>query len=63
MRERAGWLGDLLVVVLDHLGHQSGDGIGIQGLALFADEDQAAAVGPSGTGGDSLLGLPVVAEA
>ena len=58
MRELAGWLGDLLVVVLDHLGHQSGDGIGIQRLAPFADEDQAAAVGPRGSGGESLLGLP-----
>jgi hypothetical protein len=44
-------------MVLDHLRHQRSDGVGIQGLPPFADEDQAAAIDPSGTGCGSLLSL------
>ena len=39
-------LSECLVVAVDQLGHERGDGIGIKGLAPFADEYQAVAVAP-----------------
>jgi hypothetical protein len=50
---------DRLVVLGDHLGHESGHGVGVEGFAPPADEDEIAAVCPGRSGGQLVVGLTV----
>jgi len=55
VRDLPGRRRGLLVVRLDHLGHQRSER-----LAPLADEDQATAISPRGTGSDSFLRLAAI---
>ena len=43
----------------DHLRHESGHGVGIEGLTPPADEDETAAVCPGRSGGQLVVGLTI----
>lgn len=47
---------DRLVVAVDQLGHQRGDGIGVKRLAPFGDEDQTIIVCPGSASREAFFG-------
>jgi hypothetical protein len=60
MRQRLNRQSDRLVVAVDQLGHQRGDGIGIKRLAPFGDEDKTVIVCPRSAGCEAFFGLAAV---